>query len=122
ATTRYARYVFVRYTAPHSTSFPFPYQSHSHPRDLHSFPTRRSSDLAAIPAQDRIIVVGWLNFLRLFKIAHRFFKQPHKNMRGTPGSHLGFGAALMKQAQVVVPLVGIGEPAERAFRFAKTVP
>lgn len=77
---------------------------------------------AAIPAQDRIIVVGWLNFLRLFKIAHRFFKQPHKNMRGTPGSHLGFGAALMKQAQVVVPLVGIGEPAERAFRFAKTVP
>src|SRR5207253_8528478 len=39
---------------------------------------------AAIPAQDRIIVVGWLNFLRLFKIAHRFFKQPHKNMRGTP--------------------------------------
>src|SRR5205085_12206435 len=40
-------------TRPHARSFSFFFQSYPDPRDLHSFPTRRSSDLSFISSTIR---------------------------------------------------------------------
>src|SRR6266478_8216096 len=72
---------------------------------------------AAVPAEDAVVVAGGANFLGFGEAAQGFFDERKKNVRGVPGAKLGFGAALVEEAGVVVALVGVAQTLKNGEHF-----
>lgn len=76
---------------------------------------------AAVPAEDAIVIASGTDFFGFGEAAHGFFDERKKNVGGTAGMELGFGAALVEKAGVVIALIGIAERREDGLGFGVAV-
>lgn len=76
---------------------------------------------AAVPAEDAVVIAGRTDFFGFGEAAQGFFDEGKKNVGGAAGMELGFGAALVQKARVVVALVGIAEGDEDGLDFGVAV-
>ena len=72
---------------------------------------------ATIPAENAVVIAGRANFFRFGEAAHGFFDQRQKDMRSVPHKQLCLSAALVEQAAVIVPLVGVAQILKNGLDF-----
>lgn len=76
---------------------------------------------AAVPAEDAVVIAGGADFFGFGETTEGFFDERKENVGGAAGVELGFGAALLQKASVVVALVGIAEGLEDGVGFGVAV-
>jgi hypothetical protein len=76
---------------------------------------------AAVPAEDAVVVAGGADFFGFGEAAEGFFDEREEDVGGAAGVELGFGAAFLQKAGVVVALVGIAERLEDGVGFGVAV-
>jgi hypothetical protein len=74
-----------------------------------------------VPAEDAVVIAGGTDFFGFGKAAQSFFDERKKNVSGTAGVKLGFGAALVEKAGVIVAFVGIAERLEDGLDFGVAI-
>jgi hypothetical protein len=76
---------------------------------------------AAIPAEDAVVIAGGADFFGFGEMVEGFFDKREKDVGGAAGVELGFGAAFLEKAGIVVALVGIVEGLEDGIDFAVAI-
>jgi hypothetical protein len=76
---------------------------------------------AAVPAEDTVVISGGADFFGFGEAAQGLFNERKKNVRGTAGVKLGFGAAFVEKAGVIVALVRIAERLKDGLDFGVAV-
>lgn len=76
---------------------------------------------AAVPAEDAVVIASGADFFRFGEARHGLLDERQENVRRTAGMELGFGAAFVEKARVIVALVGIAEGLEEGLDFGVTV-
>src|SRR5579859_1012039 len=72
---------------------------------------------AAVPAEDAVVIAGGTDFFGFGERAQGFFDERKKNVGGTAGVELGFGAAFVEKPGVIVALVGIAQRMKNGLDF-----
>ena len=76
---------------------------------------------AAVPAQQRVIIVFGTKLFRFFEALHCLLEAGEQAVREMAGAHLGLSAALEKDSQVIPTLVGVVQLLETLLRFLTMV-
>ena len=74
-----------------------------------------------VPAKDAVVIACGTEFFCFGKTAQGFFDEGKKDVRGTAGVKLGFGAALVEQAGIIIAFVGIAERPEDGLDFGVAI-
>jgi len=76
---------------------------------------------AAEKKEDAVVIAGGADFFGFGETTQGFFDEREKDVGGAAGVKLGFGAALLQKAGVVVAFVGIAEGLEDGLGFGVAV-
>jgi hypothetical protein len=76
---------------------------------------------AAVPAKDAVVIAGGADFFGFGEAAQGFFDERKKNVGRTAGVKLGFRAAFVEKAGVIVSLVRVAERLKDGLDFSVTV-
>jgi hypothetical protein len=74
-----------------------------------------------VPAEDAVVIACGTDFFGFGEAAQGFFDERKKNVGGTAGVKLGFGAALVEKARIIVAFVGIAERLEDGLDFGVAI-
>ena len=76
---------------------------------------------AAIPAEDAVVIAGGTDFFGFGEAAQGFFDEREQNVGGAAGMELGFRAAFLEKAGVIIALIGIAERRKDGLDFGVTI-
>ena len=76
---------------------------------------------AVVPAEEGVVVGGGTDFFRFGVAGEGAFEEREQRVGRLADAELGFGAAFIEQAAIIVALVGVGEALKNIFGFVMAV-